>query len=103
MRHVGPTARLEKLVEEKLARMVFNPTLVDNIEAIQGLIILSLWHGDGNALIGIAANIAINSLFKEACAGVQKARAQGTPEHDLAHIKDRARLVCNLLSYAGFC
>ncbi|KIY62390.1 hypothetical protein CYLTODRAFT_178155 [Cylindrobasidium torrendii FP15055 ss-10] len=92
MRHVGPTARLEKLVEERLARMVFNTTLVETLEAIQGLIILSLWHGDGNALIGIAANIAINSLFKEACAGVQKARAQGTPEHDLAALKDRARL-----------
>ncbi|KAK0470166.1 uncharacterized protein EV420DRAFT_1498721 [Desarmillaria tabescens] len=73
---VGP--QLQKLTEDTIARVVFNPEMFESEDTIQGLIILSLWapicgstkggSGDGRMLIGMAITMAMNLRLGEAVA-----------------------------------
>ncbi|KAF9026015.1 hypothetical protein BDZ89DRAFT_1040214 [Hymenopellis radicata] len=68
-----PGARLAKLAEDTVARMMFNPGLFECIETIHGLIMLALWpssQGDGKVLISMAVNIATNMQLNKAAAHV---------------------------------
>ncbi|KAK0461685.1 uncharacterized protein EV420DRAFT_1761906 [Desarmillaria tabescens] len=70
--------RLQRLTEDTIARMIFNPELFESQETIKGLIILSLWTPicgpskgggrDGRMLISMAVSMALNLGLNEASA-----------------------------------
>ncbi|PBK66992.1 hypothetical protein ARMSODRAFT_959661 [Armillaria solidipes] len=70
--------RLQRLAEDTIARMIFNPELFESQETIKGLIILSLWTPicgpskgggrDGRMLISMAVSMALNLGLSDASA-----------------------------------
>ncbi|KAG7447622.1 uncharacterized protein BT62DRAFT_1074993 [Guyanagaster necrorhizus] len=70
--------RLQRLAEDTIARMIFNPELFESQETVKGLIILSLWTPicgpskgggrDGRMLISMAVSMALNLGLSEASA-----------------------------------
>ncbi|KAK0491467.1 hypothetical protein IW261DRAFT_1325024 [Armillaria novae-zelandiae] len=70
--------RLQRLAEDTIARMIFNPELFESQETIKGLIILSLWtpicglskggSRDGRMLISMAVSMALNLGLNDASA-----------------------------------
>ncbi|KAK0213993.1 hypothetical protein IW262DRAFT_1407917 [Armillaria fumosa] len=110
-RHLDPSTRsivsprLQRLTEDTIARMVFNPERFESEETIQGLIVLSLWMpicgsatgggGDGRMLIGMAATMATNLRLSEATATVMSLRDRLSGDFDQAVLEkalNRARL-----------
>ncbi|KAK0206972.1 hypothetical protein DFS33DRAFT_1422409 [Desarmillaria ectypa] len=78
--------RLQRLAEDTIARMIFNPELFESQETIKGLIILSLWTPicgpskgggrDGRMLISMAVSMALNLGLSEASATAISIRDQ---------------------------
>lgn len=74
--------QLQKLTEDSIAKMIFNPRPSESVEAIQALLILSLWAPlggppesdgrDGRLLIASAVSMAMNLRLNQAS---QKATA----------------------------
>ncbi len=97
--------RLQKLTEDTIARVVFNPEKFESEETIQGLIVLSLWMpicgsatggGDGRMLIGMAVTMAMNLRLSEAIPTVMSLRDSLPGDSDQAVLEkalNRARLV----------
>ncbi len=98
--------RLQKLTEDTIARVVFNPEKFESKETIQGLIVLSLWMpicgsatgggGDGRMLIGMAVTMAMNLRLSEAIPTVMSLRDRLPGDSDQAVLEkalNRARLV----------
>ncbi|KAJ7481516.1 hypothetical protein FB451DRAFT_1443777 [Mycena latifolia] len=69
-------AQLQRLTEDSIARMIFNPRPSESVEAIQALLILSLWAPfggppedsgrDGRLLIASAVSMAMNLRLNQA-------------------------------------
>lgn len=83
--------------------MVFNPHMFESLETIQGLLILSLWQGDGKALIGMAANMAVNMRMTEASRLVVKLKQDGHVGSELDEAMEYARLVRFILHFCHVC
>ncbi|KAG7444815.1 uncharacterized protein BT62DRAFT_970758 [Guyanagaster necrorhizus] len=97
-RHLSPSTRslvaprLQKLTEDTIARVAFNPQEFESEETIQGLIILSLWMpicgsakgggSDGRMLIGMAVTMAMNLRLNEAVATANSLRNELQGECD---------------------
>ncbi|KAJ7185706.1 hypothetical protein C8R46DRAFT_385042 [Mycena filopes] len=74
--HPGYTAQLQTLTEDLVMRMIFNPRSAESIEAIQALLILSLWEPiggppdtegrDGRVLLASAVSMAMNLRLNQA-------------------------------------
>ncbi|SJK99698.1 uncharacterized protein ARMOST_03009 [Armillaria ostoyae] len=111
-RHLNPSTRslvapqLQKLTEDTIARVVFNPEKFESEETIQGLIVLSLWMpvcgsatgggGDGRMLIGMGVTMAMNLRLSEAIATVMSLRDRLPGDSDQAGLEkalNRARLI----------
>ncbi len=106
--------RLQKLTEDTIARMIFNPARYESLETIQGLIILSLWSPicgisqsggrDGKMLISMAVSMAMNMRLNESSAlakGLRDNTLSATPRHSQLNYEvelNKARLVCILFS-----
>ncbi|KAJ7108608.1 hypothetical protein C8R44DRAFT_803189 [Mycena epipterygia] len=70
--------RLQSLTEDLIAKMIFNPRISESVEAIQALLILSLWEPiggppqndgrDGRVLLASAVSMALNLRLNEASA-----------------------------------
>ncbi|KIY70374.1 hypothetical protein CYLTODRAFT_488173, partial [Cylindrobasidium torrendii FP15055 ss-10] len=104
----GVAPRLQKLTEDKIARMIFNPSMYESLETVQGLIILSLWEPvcgvtqsggrDGKMLISMAVSMATNMRLNEAstlAAGLRDRTLPNTPRNnalDLETEMNKARL-----------
>ncbi|KAF7343415.1 hypothetical protein MVEN_01774000 [Mycena venus] len=68
--------QLQKLTEDSIAKMIFNPRPSESVEAIQALLILSLWSPlggppenegrDGRLLIASAVSMAMNLRLNQA-------------------------------------
>lgn len=68
--------QLQKLTEDSIAKMIFNPRPSESVEAIQALLILSLWTPlggppenegrDGRLLIASAVSMAMNLRLNQA-------------------------------------
>ncbi|KAJ7720659.1 hypothetical protein DFH07DRAFT_1008489 [Mycena maculata] len=95
--------RLQTLTRDSLAQMVFIPRPPDSLEAIQCLLILSLWgpfgavtesNGwDARFLISAAVRMAINLDLDRASAVVDDMRKLANPDvANLAEASERARL-----------
>ncbi|KAJ7130263.1 hypothetical protein C8R44DRAFT_775211 [Mycena epipterygia] len=109
--------QLQKLTEDSIAKMIFNPRPSESVEAIQALLILSLWAPlggppenegrDGRLLIASAVSMAMNLRLNQAA---QKANAFRIQEKGRMSIEDtetleemlkHARLVCTLIVVLG--
>ncbi|KAK0190486.1 hypothetical protein F5146DRAFT_930545 [Armillaria mellea] len=92
--------RLQRLAEDTIARMIFNPELFESQETIKGLIILSLWSpicglpkGGGRMLISMAVSMALNLGLNDASATAISLRDKVPCDQvALDEATDRARL-----------
>ncbi|THV08145.1 hypothetical protein K435DRAFT_965 [Dendrothele bispora CBS 962.96] len=98
--------RLQALTKDCCAKLIFQSRNSDSIEAIQCLLILSLWaplcgnsedFGDRRTLIGSAVSMAMNCHLNEACdkaLKLQTAKKKGdeVDESDLIDAINRSRL-----------
>ncbi|KAF8217974.1 hypothetical protein K438DRAFT_2006916 [Mycena galopus ATCC 62051] len=74
--HALIQVQLQKLTEDSIAKMIFNPRPAESVEAIQALLILSLWAPlggppenegrDGRLLIASAVSMAMNLRLNQA-------------------------------------
>lgn len=80
-------------MENKVARMIFNPHNYESIETIQGLIILALWQGDGKVLISMAVSIAIAMNLDKASSKATRRRIDGAELDEIVELSEKARLV----------
>ncbi|KAJ7827022.1 hypothetical protein B0H14DRAFT_2517202 [Mycena olivaceomarginata] len=76
-------ARLQGLAEDLIIKMIFNPRVSESIEAIQTLLILSLWEPiggpenderDGRVLLASAVSMAMNLRLNQASARAEALR-----------------------------
>lgn len=99
--------RLQALTRESIAQMIFNPGAADSVEAVQCLVILSLWEPfgggpdisgcDTQSLISAAVRMAVKLRLNHASAMVndlRKGESQDTT--DLMEAVERARLVSEI-------
>lgn len=79
--------RLQALAQDSCAKLIFQSRNLDSLEAIQCLLILSLWaplcgaseeSRDARMLIGSAVSIAMNCRLNEACDKVYKMHSEKT-------------------------
>lgn len=98
--------RLQKLTQNTVVKIIFNPQFAQTMESIQALLILSLWSSvcgyadsgiqDGRSLIASAVSMAMDLRLNEASAKVaidfagQISRTSNTGESD---DMNKARLV----------
>ncbi|KAJ7151428.1 hypothetical protein C8R43DRAFT_1005105 [Mycena crocata] len=78
--------QLQKLTEDSIAKMIFNPRPSESVEAIHALLILSLWAPlggspenegrDGRLLIASAVSMAMNLRLNQAASKVTVLRKQ---------------------------
>jgi hypothetical protein len=106
------SARLQKLTEDTVIKIIFNSRAAETLESIQTLLILSLWSPvyrggsgirDGRLLIASAVSMALNLRLSEASRKASemrstRLRADGRPAsaQDIADITGRARVVCDV-------
>jgi hypothetical protein len=111
-------AQLQGLTEDLVIRMVFNPRISESIEAIQALLILSLWEPiggppenegrDGRVLLASAVSMAMNLRLDQASTKAE-ALQKSTQMHGgyiseedviaLDQMLEHARLVCDSLAF----
>ncbi|KAJ7500563.1 hypothetical protein B0H11DRAFT_1856040 [Mycena galericulata] len=95
--------RLQALARDSVTQMVFSPAAVDSLEAVQCLLISSLWGPfgvpeiqgrDAKSLISVAVRMALNLRLDHASAMVDKMRTRTSPDDiaTLAEAAERARL-----------
>lgn len=104
--------RLQRLAEDTIARMIFNPELFESQETIKGLIILSLWTPicgpskggrDGRMLISMAVSMALNLGLSDASATAISIREKSPYDQAaLDEATNKARLVSAPSKRKGF-
>lgn len=107
--------RLQQLTEDRISKLLFNSKAYQSLEAIQCLLILSLWapisgnsessKRDGRSLIAAAVSMAMNMKLDMASGRLEAASPKGeSPRVDGETIElgIRARLVCHVASIRSF-
>ncbi|KAF8209579.1 hypothetical protein K438DRAFT_2012292 [Mycena galopus ATCC 62051] len=95
--------RLQNLTYESIAQLIFKPGATDSVEAVQCLLILSLWGPfstepetggwDTDTLMSAAVNMAGKLHLNRASATVSNMRNHASPDaKDLLEASERARL-----------